>query len=39
MEKGCQIGSTPISPFWGKKGNLIFAVQHFLPAFSSHNLH
>lgn len=29
MEKECQIGSMPISLFWGKKGNLFFAVQHF----------
>ena len=38
MEKGCQIGSMPISLFWGKKGNLFFAVQHFLAVLSDHHL-
>jgi hypothetical protein len=38
MEKGCQIGSMPISLFWGKKGNLFFAVQHFLVVLSDHHL-
>ena len=30
MQKECQIGLLANSPFWGKKGVLFFAVQHFL---------